>query len=143
MMTNRIDQFRGKYYFLSNFSDYPVTYEGLTYQNNEAAFQAMKVIKPESRKGFTHLPPNQAKSKGRKVQLRSDWEKVKDQYMYEIVWTKFTQNEELKAKLLDTGDALLIEGNDWNDVYWGVCNGRGQNKLGKILMRVRKELVNG
>lgn len=139
-MVKRIDAFRGKYYFLSNFSSYPVTYEGLTYQNNEAAFQAMKVKDPKKRESFTHLPPNKAKAKGRRLPLRSDWEKVKDQYMYEIVLAKFSQNEDLKQKLLDTGNALLIEGNNWNDCYWGVCRGRGQNKLGKILMRVRKEL---
>lgn len=141
-MTKRIDNFRGKYYFLSNFSSYPVTYDGLTYQNNEAAFQAMKVKDPKKREQFIHLPPNRAKSKGRHVLLRSDWEKVKEQFMYEIVLAKFTQNKDLKQKLLETGDALLIEGNSWNDVEWGVCNGRGQNKLGKILMRVRKELSN-
>lgn len=100
----------------------------------------MKLLDKEKRKSFTHLPPNKAKAKGRKVPLRPDWEKVKDQYMYEIVLAKFTQNEELKKKLLDTGNALLIEGNNCKDHYWGVCNGREQNKLGKILMRVRKEL---
>lgn len=141
-MVKRIDEFRGKYYFLSNFSSYPVTYEGLTYLNNEAAFQAMKVMDVKKRESFTHLEPNLAKAKGRKVLLRPDWEKVKEQYMYEIVLAKFSQNEDIKEKLLDTGDALLIEGNSWNDVIWGVCKGRGQNKLGKILMRVRKELAN-
>ena len=62
--------------------------------------------------------------------------------MYEIVLAKFSQNEYLKRRLLETGNALLIEGNDWGDTYWGVCNGRGKNKLGKILMRVRTELAN-
>lgn len=141
-MVKKIEKFRGRYYFLSNFSEYPITYKGLTYRNNEAAFQAMKVWGQKQRKSFTHLPPNKAKAKGRRVPLRSDWEEVKDQYMYEIVLAKFSQNEDLKKKLLETGDALLIEGNTWGDHYWGVCNGRGKNKLGKILMRVRDELSN-
>lgn len=136
----RIDQFRGKYYYLSNFIESPIEYEGLTYRNGESAFQAMKVTDMSKRKQFTDLPPNKAKSKGRNVPLRKDWEQVKDQYMYEIVKAKFTQNEDLKQKLLMTGNALLIEGNTWGDTYWGVCNGRGQNKLGKILTRVRNEL---
>jgi len=38
----KIDSFRGKYFFLSNFFIAPVMYEGLTYQTNEAAFQAQK-----------------------------------------------------------------------------------------------------
>jgi predicted NAD-dependent protein-ADP-ribosyltransferase YbiA (DUF1768 family) len=42
--------------------------------------------------------------------------------------------------LIDTGDQELIEGNWWGDVIWGVCNGKGENHLGKILMEVRKEL---
>lgn len=72
----------------------------------------MKVTDISKRKQFTDLPPNKA---------------------------KFTQNEDLKQKLLSTGNALLIEGNTWGDTYWGICNGRGQNKLGKILTRVRND----
>lgn len=39
-----INEFRGKYYFLSNFFNAPVTYDGITYQNNEAAFSISKSI---------------------------------------------------------------------------------------------------
>ncbi|CAF1844460.1 NADAR family protein [Bacillus subtilis] len=137
---NKIDEFRGKYYFLSNFYNSPVTYEGITYQNNEAAFQAMKVTTDEIRKQFADLPPNLAKRKGRNVQLRNDWEEVKEQYMYEIVLAKFKQNRDLKKRLLATGTSELIEGNTWGDVIWGMCKGQGENKLGKILMRIRNEL---
>ncbi|MFL0441713.1 NADAR family protein [Bacillus subtilis] len=138
----KIDEFRGRYYFLSNFYNSPVTYKGITYQNNEAAFQAMKVTTDEIRKQFANLPPNLAKRKGRSVQLRNDWEAVKEQYMYEIVLAKFNQNSDLKNRLLATEASELIEGNTWGDVIWGMCRGRGENKLGKILMRVRNELKN-
>ena len=60
--------------------------------------------------------------------------------MYEICKIKFTTNPNLAKRLLDTGDEELIEGNDWNDIFWGVCNGKGENNLGKILMRIRNEL---
>lgn len=60
--------------------------------------------------------------------------------MYEICLAKFTQNENLKLKLLETEDAYLEEGNDWGDKEWGLVNGNGKNKLGKILMRIRDEL---
>ena len=137
-----IDSFRGKYYFLSNFFPAEVTYNGLTYQNNEAAFQAQKTYSKEERIEFTTLEPRDAKRRGRRVRLRKDWEQVKDRIMEEIVRAKFSQNEELKEQLLATGDAQLVEGNRWNDRYWGVDirSGVGQNHLGKILMKVRSEL---
>lgn len=135
-----IKEFRGKYYFLSNFYDYPVTYQGITYLNSESAFQAQKILNENIKKSFCNLAPNQAKRKGRRVQLRSDWENAKDNIMYEIVLAKFSQDAKLKRMLLNTNDEYLEEGNWWNDTYWGVCRGRGENKLGKILMRVREEL---
>ena len=150
-----INEFRGKYYFLSNFYSCKVEWEGLTYENNEAAFQSAKCIKLEQRKNFLGLDPSSAKRKGRRVKLRDDWEEVKDQIMYEIVLNKFSQNEELRKKLIATGDEYLEEGNTWHDTYWGVCNGKGKkidkvikNKTweqevkeeSKILMQVREEL---
>ena len=137
-----IDKFNGKYDFLSNYYVAPVTYNGLTFQSNEAAFQAQKTLNEGQRRKFTRMAPNKAKAKGRNVILRSDWEEVKNKIMYEVCYAKFTQNPELKEKLLLTGDEELIEGNTWHDTYWGVCNRRGKNKLGKILMRVREELRN-
>lgn len=62
--------------------------------------------------------------------------------MYEICMAKFTQNEDLKEKLLATGNDILEEGNTWGDKVWGTVNGVGENKLGKILMKVREELRN-
>ncbi len=135
-----INEFKGKYYFLSNFYPAPVMYEGLMYKNNESAFQSVKVKDIERRKQFCELDPSTAKKKGRNVLLRNDWEKIKDEVMYQCVKDKFNRNIELKQKLIDTGNKELIEGNTWNDIYWGVCRGRGKNKLGKILMRVREEL---
>ena len=77
---------------------------------------------------------------GRSVSLRPDWEDIKDDVMLEGLYRKFT-NDELAEWLLDTGDEELVEGNWWGDRYWGVCNGIGQNKLGKLLMKVREELA--
>lgn len=134
-----IDSFRGEFYFLSNFYEAPVTFDGLTYRNNEAAFQAQKTV-PTERKQFCGMSPSEAKYLGRSVSLRTDWEAVKEDLMYQICLAKFTQNKGLGAKLLATGDATLIEGNNWRDREWGVVNGQGKNKLGLILMRVRDEL---
>lgn len=135
-----IDTFRGKYYFLSNFYPSDIEYDGITYTSNEAAFQAQKVLDHEEKLRFKNLDPRKAKKLGRRVKLRRDWDEVKDNYMYEICRAKFTQNPDLAAKLLKTGEEELVEGNTWHDTYWGVCNGRGKNRLGKILMKVRSEL---
>lgn len=59
--------------------------------------------------------------------------------MLQIVRNKFT-DPDLRQKLLDTGNARLIEGNTWGDMTWGMVNGKGQNLLGKILEKVRLEI---
>ena len=135
-----IDCFDGNYSFLSNFYEAPVVYKDLLYQNSEAAFQAQKC--PGRAQEFCVLPPGKAKRLGRKVELRIDWDLVKNAVMYDVVKAKFTQNPDLRKKLLDTGYEELVEGNYWNDKYWGVCNSEGLNMLGKILMVIREELRN-
>lgn len=135
-----INEFRGKYYFLSNFYYSHVTYKDITYENNESAFQAQKTNNESLKLKFRNLDPSSAKRLGRKVDLRKDWEQVKDQIMYEICKGKFEQHVNLEIRLLATSDEYLEEGNTWGDKEWGTVNGEGQNKLGKILMRVREEL---
>ena len=140
MEQNKISQFRGKYYFLSNFYPATVTYDGLTYQNSEAAFQAQKCVSFSEKEPFTKMLPDEAKKEGRFVHLRDDWEDVKYSVMEEIVRAKFYQNPDIRERLLKTGDAYLEEGNFWGDRTWGVVNGNGKNWLGEILMKIREEL---
>lgn len=137
---NKITEFRGKYFFLSNFYIADVVYEGIKYTNNESAFQSAKVTDTSIREKFSNLNPSQGKRKGRNVRLRHGWDNIKFDIMYEICLAKFTQNEDLKQRLLDTGDVYLEEGNTWGDRIWGTVNGVGQNNLGKILMKIRSEL---
>ena len=132
--------FDGEYAFLSNFYERKIEYKGITYGSSEAAFQAQKTIKPEERERFIGLTPMQSKRLGRKITLRLDWEEVKTQIMYEIVREKFLQHPDLAAMLVATKDEELVEGNYWRDTVWGVCDGVGENRLGKILMKVREEL---
>ncbi len=135
-----INNFKGEYYFLSNFYPADITIDGISYKNNEAAFQAYKTLDIKARKEFSFLDPSAAKRKGRQVYLRSDWENVKTDVMYKVCLAKFSQNEDLKEKLLDTGDSHLEEGNTWGDKIWGTVDGIGENRLGKILMSVRETL---
>ena len=141
-MIDTIRCFDGEYAFLSNFYECKVEWEGITYPSTEHAFQAAKVINPATRLVIAAAEtPGKAKRMGRQVQLRGDWEQVKDMIMYEIVLAKFQQNRELADRLLDTAPATLEEGNTWNDTYWGVCNGVGRNQLGKTLMAVRAHII--
>lgn len=139
----RITSFRGKYAFLSNFYPAEVEYEGMTYPSNEAAFQAAKCLDPEDRIPFTEQTnPAAAKRMGRKVSLRPDWERVKTGIMEDIVRAKFTAHPDLARQLTATGEMPLIEGNCWHDTFWGVdsATGKGENRLGQILMKIRGEL---
>jgi len=134
----KIESFDGDYRFLSNFYGVPVTFNGLTYGNAEAAYQAQK--QPERAAEFVGINPAHAKSLGRKLTMRPDWDAVKWQVMLDLTRAKYAQSNYLRKKLLETGHAEIIEGNYWGDTYWGVCRGKGRNELGKILMQVRDEL---
>lgn len=144
----QITAFTGEYYFLSNYCACPITIDGLTYRSAEAAFQAAKCNAPIDRAAFCTVPPNVAKAIGRKIKLRDGWEKERDGIMADVIHAKFSQNPALAQALIDTGDAELIEGNTWNDNYWGMrgctrCRSegtKGLNKLGKILMAERARL---
>lgn len=103
-----ISEFRGEYYFLSNFYSAPVTYNGMCFENNEAAFQAAKC--PERMTEFCRLNPSEAKRLGRRVKLRGDWEAVKDTVMYEICKAKFSQNPDFvveKARIPNNNDGEI------------------------------------
>jgi hypothetical protein len=61
--------------------------------------------------------------------------------MLELLRQKFYYDRKLYEALLGTGDALLIEGNNWGDTFWGQVNGQGSNMLGTMLMLVRGEIA--
>ena len=137
-----IRAFQGEYRFLSNCYPAPmVDVDGKVYPTAEHAYQGVKTRSASEREAIRLLDtPGKAKRAGRKVTLRPDWERIKVFAMYRIVRQKFTQNADLQRRLLETGDAELIEGNRWGDTFWGVCDGKGHNHLGQILMIVRDEI---
>lgn len=139
--TTKIEQFRGEARFLSNFYPAEVTHDGIEYPTTEHAFAAAKTLHFGERWQISQLStPGKAKRAGRQNELRPDWEQVRDQIMMELTILKFVNHRHLKELLLSTGNAELIEGNTWDDKYWGVCDGEGLNTLGKILMLVRDQL---
>lgn len=138
--TDIIDAFNKENFFLSNFYPLEIVYEGLKYPTAENAYQAAKVLpgmRTSEWQSHHIITPGKSKRLGRKLPLRADWEDgVKDSVMEEILKIKFS-NKALRQKLLETGHAVLIEGNFWGDTYWGMCKGKGKNKLGLMLMGLR------
>jgi ribA/ribD-fused uncharacterized protein len=126
--------------WLSNFYPCSFEYQDIIYPSSEHAYQAAKCKNLEDRFIISRLPTSsKAKRHGQKVELRSDWDLLKRNVMKEILREKF-KLPGLKDALLATDDGYLEETNWWGDTYWGVCNGKGQNNLGLILMEIREEL---
>jgi ribA/ribD-fused uncharacterized protein len=139
-----ITEFRNKWVKLGNYSLCTVFYSGHAYTSIEHAYQAQKSLDPAIQKMVRDCPtPNTAKQMARKVQLRPDWEQVKNGIMLELLREKFSSEPE-RSILLSTGAENLVEGNWWGDRYWGQCPvGNGKNMLGLMLMHVRAELNSG
>jgi ribA/ribD-fused uncharacterized protein len=136
----RVVGFVGDYRWLSNYFPCPVRYEGRAYGSSEAAYHASKFPENE-RDEFTKLDPDAAKKLSRRKQVdQAWWDARKERVMREINFAKFTQNPELAARLLATGDRHLEEANWWGDQFWGTVQGKGQNVLGRVLMDLRAQL---
>lgn len=135
----RIEAFTGQWRFLSNFWPCKVEFEGLVYPSVEHAYQAAKTVDPVERAQVRNAgSASIAKRLGRRVTQRPDWAETRVEIMHNLVKQKFSDPALLQL-LLSTGDAELVEGNEWGDTFWGVCRGQGQNQLGKLLMLVRRE----
>jgi ribA/ribD-fused uncharacterized protein len=162
-----ISEFRGQYRFLSNFWEQPVFYQhpyrqgAIWWPTAEHAFQASKTQLPTQVQWVLDADsPGQAKRLGRKLTLRDDWEQVKKRVMFSVLTAKFVppgymQDDTLARQLVATAPHVLVEGNTWEDRYWGACTaawppdrlpkwtpdiGRelwGHNYLGRLLMAVR------
>src|SRR3990167_4228130 len=138
-MFAEIQYFKGEYRFLSNFYIEP---DG---SHVEGEYQAAKCADPTDAQKFVGLDPLRAKRLGGTVRLRPDWAEVKRYVMFDLVLKKFMDHPDLLQRLISTGSEDLYEGNNWHDVFWGVCdgkcrhrcNGGGDNNLGKILETVR------
>ena len=138
-----ISEFQGEYRWLSNFWECRIILDGDIYTSVEAAYVASKTDNLSDRKIIRKLAsPGECKRYGKTLKLKANWENEKLFVMKDLLRQKFARGSLLAEKLLKTGDAILIEGNGWGDIYWGVCNGVGENNLGKLIMEVRSELKN-
>lgn len=145
-----INQFKGKYFFLSNFYvGEHIRYGLYPYASGEHLFNALKTTDLDEQEWVRYAPtPGEAKRRGRQVTLRPDWDdEIRYKAMRTVIGRKFMQSFSLSVNLYTTFDAELIEGNTWHDNVWGDCTcGRpacaeqGQNHLGKLLMEYRDNI---
>lgn len=145
-----IDKFMGPTRWLSNFHECEIEFEGRKYPSVEHAYMAAKSLDENDREylSTSGIRPAAAKRFGMTVKLRPDWELPYEGYpalklyvMETLNRQKFTRHQDLRDGLIATGSEELVEGNTWGDTYWGVCRGKGENHLGKILMKIRAELT--
>lgn len=161
-----IYHFRGEYGWLSNMYNTEVLYQDLKFPASENAFMwekcrncKVEIKDTDKDKGLFEvgelipwtqycllMPPNIVKIKSREVELRPDWNEIKLQIMYDVLVIKFS-NPVLRQKLLDTGTENIVEGNYWNDKFWGVdmkaTPNEGENWLGRIIMDIRNKIQKG
>ena len=110
--------FIGKYEFLSNMYLCTVIIGDLVFPSAENAFQAMKCKTHKEMEEFQFITPYEAKKRGAEVDLRSNWNEIRDKVMKKVLKAKF-EDQELAVELLHTDDMLLCEKNYWGDTYWG------------------------
>lgn len=145
MKTIRFYKEFGEYSYLATYSNHGFWKDGIYWKTSEHYYQAQKFLEPKTRMKIASAETPKIASKigrDRKLNLRSDWEEIKQRVMFDAVYFKFLQNKDILKKLLDTGDANIIEATV-KENYWGCGpNNDGQNNYGKILIKVRKKLRN-
>lgn len=143
--------------FYSHFKEYGVfsnffeagffDENGLYFPTSEHYYHYHKFIRTNPEVAQKILDSSRAsvayrRSRQYKEEVDPDWDKIKVEVMRKAIYYKFTQNPDLKAKLLATKDAVLIEDSP-RDYFWGIgADGSGQNMLGKLLMELRERLKN-
>lgn len=149
-----------KYGYMSNFYKTKFTdNNGITYNCSEQYFMYQKCLyfNPTNNTLLYNIineeNPKNIKRYGRQVKNFNDklWNEVKYDIMIKALLYKFNQNNDIKNKLLNTGNKNLYEASEF-DKIWGIGfsiymlktgidkNKFGHNLLGKALMHVRNIL---
>lgn len=151
-----INSFRGRWYFLSNFSPCEIEHKGIKYPSVEHFYVAMKVTEIQLLNGVHYTAddfrelickvklPSDVKKIGQRLKVRKDWEERKLGFMEYAINEKF-KDENLSNLLLQTGEMSITENNWWHDNFWGSClcpkcGNKGENHLGNLLMKKREEI---
>lgn len=133
--------------FLSNLAFCEIAFEGEGFRSSEHAYQYGKPKDPMTKEWIRRAPfPRLAAIAGHGLffyDIVENWNQIKVSRMLSVLRAKFHQHPDLGKQLVATGAAFLVEGSK-TDPFWGEGKtGKGANALGKLLMRVRDELVHG
>ena len=135
-----INKFDNEYIFLSNYYPQNITYKGITYNCAMNAYYGQLISDNLQKKAIANATPSRALSMVINSISKIDYsQEEQDNIMYEILKVKFS-DAKLKNLLLQTNQEPLNNNINWEDTYWGICNDEGDNKLGKLLMKLRDEL---
>ncbi len=133
----------GELGYLATYSAYGFIEKGIYYQTSEHYYQSKKFAEKFVINKILLAPTPRIASeigRNRKYKLRKNWCLIKNDVMYNAVFYKFFQNEELRKKLLATGNQEIIE-ETVKESYWGCGpNKDGKNNYGKILELVRENI---
>lgn len=142
-----INSFRGYHAWLSNMYECKVEFMGHKFKSVENAYMYAK--NPNDLEWLNKcltMSPGDVKKASKMIKLRDDWENVKLAIMYNLLKQKFAQ-EPFRTNLIETRNENIVEGNRWNDTFWGVdiksSPNIGENWLGRLIMDVRTKIKNG
>nr|WP_320190673.1 NADAR family protein [uncultured Desulfobacter sp.] len=135
-----------RYSEFSNFYQYSFELDGKEWKSVEHYYQAQKFAGTELEGIIWDLKrPVKTKQWANKNsdRIRKDWDNVKFNIMKKALIAKFTQNAWLGRLLMSTKAAELVHLSA-TDKYWGGSReGSGDNRLGYLLMDLRRELSTG
>lgn len=119
-----------------------IEYEGIKYTNVTSAFLASQIRDRGLRYAFSFLSAGEAEKKFNEWKdvipsfIDPSFEANKKDILFILLSQKFS-DEFFLEKLLNTGENELIFDNSYGDTFLGVCEGEGENYLGKFLMEIR------
>ncbi|MBQ3474716.1 MAG: NADAR family protein [Bacilli bacterium] len=135
----------GELGYLATYSNHGFYKDGIFYKTSEHYYQSKKFDDPDVVNRIINAKtPKEASIIGRdrNNKKRENWKEIKKDVMFEAVLYKFLNNEEIKDKLLKTGNEEIIE-ETTKESYWGCGpNHDGENNYGKILCKVRDYIRN-
>jgi ribA/ribD-fused uncharacterized protein len=142
-----INNFRGYHAWLSNMYNCDIEFMNHKFKSVENAYMFAK--NPNNEEWLNKclsMSPGDVKKASKLISIREDWDSVKLSIMYELLKQKFTQ-EPFRTNLIETRNENIVEGNRWNDTFWGVdiknTPNVGENWLGRLIMDIRTKIKNG